>query len=133
MRLYFLFHVRTQYAIFLEANTWNTLILGTLCWGCIHLYLRVFVLMTRPPQKMEHGLFAPVFASIIVIVIVIDFRGFRFGNDNYRYRYRYRSYFGLIVPQRFWFRYPTLIMTHHDSLSVLFLFLFFNPPADGQK
>ena len=26
----------------------------------------------------------------------------------YRYRYRYRSYFGLIVPKPFWFRYPTL-------------------------
>ena len=36
---------------------------------------------------------------------------FRFGNDNYHqvYRYRYRSYFSLIVPKRFWFRYPTLM------------------------
>ena len=28
------------------------------------------------PKKFERGLFAPVFASIIVIVIVIDFLGF---------------------------------------------------------
>ena len=34
---------------------------------------------------------------------------FRCGNDIYRFRYRYRSYFGLIVPKPFWFRYPTLI------------------------
>ena len=65
--------VRTQYTIYLEANTWNTLILGTFCWCCTHVCLRVFVLMSRPPQKIEHVLFAPVFASIIVIVIVIDF------------------------------------------------------------
>ena len=59
----------------------------------------------EPPPRIQRGLFAPVFASIIVIVIVIDFLGFLFGNDNYRYlyryRYRYRSRFGLFVPERF--------------------------------
>ena len=34
---------------------------------------------------------------------------FRYGNDNYRYRWRYRSYFGLVVPKPFLFRYPTLL------------------------
>ena len=57
------------------------------------------------PLKFKHGLFAPVFASIIVVVIVIryNFGIFRFGNDSYRHRYRYRhrNYFGLIVPKRF--------------------------------
>ena len=28
------------------------------------------------PQKIEHGLSAPVFASIIVILFIIDFLGF---------------------------------------------------------
>ena len=91
--------------IYLEANTWNTLILVT-CWCSIHLYLRGFVLTT--PIFFEHGLFAPVFGSMINIVIVIDLWFFQFCNDNYRYRYSYPSRFGLIVPKRFWFRYPPL-------------------------
>ena len=65
------------------------------------------MLMTTP-IFFEHELFAPVFGSIIIIVIVIDFCFFRFCNDNYRYRYSYPSRFGLIIPKRFWFRYPTL-------------------------
>ena len=52
---------------------------------------------------MFRGLCAPVFASMIKIVVVnvIDFSGFVFGNDSNR------SEFGLIVSKRFWFRYST--------------------------
>ena len=68
--------------------------------------------MTRPPPKNEYGLFAPVFASIIVIVIVIDFFGGVFGSVTIIIVVvivtRSRIYFGLIVPKRFWFRYPRL-------------------------
>ena len=62
-----------KYTIYVEANTWNTFILGSVVQVRIPLYLRVFVLMSPPPEKNEYGLFAPVFASIIVIVIVIVF------------------------------------------------------------
>ena len=43
------------------------------------------------PKQDEHGFFPACFS-------VHD-----------RYRCRYRRYFGLIVPKRFWFRYPTLV------------------------
>ena len=48
-----------------------------------------------------------MFAFIIVTVVVIDFFVSRFDDDNYHNRYRCRGYFGLIVPKRFGFRYPT--------------------------
>ena len=78
-------------------------------------YLRVFVLVTRPPPKIEHGLFAPVFTSIIVIVIVFDFFGGVFGSVTIIMVIvivtRSRSYFGLIVPKRFWFRYTLIYVS----------------------
>ena len=45
------------------------------------------------------------------------YRLFRFfGSVTINYcRYRYRRYFGLIVPKRFWFRYPTLVITQSSS------------------
>ena len=67
---------RTQYTIYLVANTWNNP-------GNLLLVLYSFVFTASrvddaTPPKCEHGLFEPVFASIIVIVIVIDFLGFCF-------------------------------------------------------
>ena len=59
-----------------------------------------------PPQKYELG-FLRRSSSQLLSLSLSTFWVFRFGNDNYRYRYRYRSYFGLIVSKRFWFRYPT--------------------------
>ena len=60
------------------------------------------------PQKLEHGLFAPVFASMIVLVIVIEVM------------------LALSYRNVFWFRYSTLqyiptqmqIYFHLDQLSV---------------
>ena len=68
------------------ANTLITLILGTLFWYCIH-FSFVFTgyrVDDVIAQIFEHGLFAPVFASIIVI---------------YRDRYRYRlfGFFGSVT------------------------------------
>ena len=49
------------------------------------------------PQKLEHGLFAPVFASIIVLVIVIEVM------------------LALSYRNVFWFRYSTPIYTRHTT------------------
>ena len=81
-------------------------------WCCIHLYLRFFVLMSRPPQKLNMGFLRWFSPPLSLSLSLSTLWVFRFVNDNYRYRYRYRSYFSLIVPKRFWFRYPTLIRIH---------------------
>ena len=98
----------TQYPIYLVANPWNALILGTFCWCCIHLYLRVLVLVTRSPKNINTGIlrrFSPPL-SLSLSLSLSTLWVFRFGNDNYHYRYHYR----LILPKRFWFRYPTLVV-----------------------
>ena len=68
-----------------------------------------FCVITRPPKNLNMGLFASF--SPPLSLSLSTFWVFRFGNDNCGYRYRYRSYFGLIVAKRFWFRYPTLLST----------------------
>ena len=90
------------------SHTWNTSILRTFC---LVSYSFVFAgsrvgHANPPPQKYELG-FLRRSSSQLLSLSLSTFWVFRFGNDNYRYRYRYRSYFGLIVSKRFWFRYPT--------------------------
>ena len=57
------------------SHYYYSIITGSLCTGSLRIRVLV-VLMTRPtPHEYntnEHGLFAPAFASMIVIVIVID-------------------------------------------------------------
>ena len=60
------------------------------------------------PPKFDHGLLRRFSPPLSLSASLSTFWGFRFGNDNYRICYHYRSYFGLIVPKRFWFRYLTL-------------------------
>ena len=73
-----MFAHNTQYLVYLEGNTsyleyvdpGNVLLV---LYSFAFTGFRVDVVTL---QKIEHGLSAPVFASIIVIVIVIDFLGF---------------------------------------------------------
>ena len=79
--------------------------------GNVLLVLYSFVFKGDATLKKKRGFLRrfspPLSLSLSLSTIWI----FLFGNDNYRYRYRYRSYFGLIVPKRFWFRYLTLLAT----------------------
>ena len=63
--------------------------------------------MTRPPQNVNMGFLSRFSPPLSLSLSLSTFWGFRFGNDNIRYRDCYRRYFGLILPKRFWFRYPT--------------------------
>ena len=71
-------------------------------------------------QEYDHWAFCAVFR--LHYRYRYRYRLFRFFGSvttiNYC-RYRYRRYSGPIVPKRFWFRYPTLVITQSSSRQVL--------------
>ena len=78
-----MFAHNTQYLVYLEGNTSY---LEYVDPGNVLLVLYSFVctgfrvVATPTPPKIEDGLFAPVFASSIIVVIVIDFKFGVFGS-----------------------------------------------------
>ena len=106
----------TQYILYLVVDTLNTYStsLGIFCWRCIisNLYLRVPVLMTEPQKNVDMAFLRRFSTPLSLTLSLSTFWVFRHGNDDdrYGYRYGYRRYFGLIVPKRSWFRYPTLVL-----------------------
>ena len=60
------------------------------------------------PKKMNMAFLSRFSPPLSLSLSLSTFWGFWFDNDYCRYHYRHRGYFGLIVPNLFWFRYPTL-------------------------
>ena len=79
----------------IQGLVWITRQLKHVKWTGVHLRTLCSGFRLHYDYSYRYRIFG-VFGTVTVIIVVVVCR------------YRFRSYFGCVVPKRFWFRYPTL-------------------------